>query len=124
MGDVLQYNRGSKTHGIERDSFATVRAVDVSANTITVERPDGQSVTYDPRRMKGVNAYKETAREFATGDRIQFTGQDKKLKIANRDIGTITGVSPGEITVRLDGKTKRSITFDPEKMRSLDHGTP
>ena len=122
VGDVLQYNRGSKTHGIERDSFATVRAVDVSANTITVERPDGQSVTYDPRRMKGVNAYKETAREFATGDRIQFTGQDKKLKIANRDLGTITEVSPGEITVRLDGKTKRSITFDPEKMRSLDHG--
>lgn len=122
VGDVLQYTKGSKAQGIERDSFATVRAVDPRANTITVERSDGQSTTYDPRRIRGVNAYKETAREFATGDRIQFTGQEKELKIANRDLGTVTDIQPGQITIKLDGKAKRTITFDPEKMRSLDHG--
>ena len=122
VGDVLQYTRGSKEQGLKQDSFATVRAVDARANTITVERADGKSMTYDPRRLKGVNAYKETTREFATGDRIQFTGQEKELKVANRDLGTITRISPGKITVKLDGKKKRSITFDPEKVRSLDHG--
>ena len=122
VGDVLQYTRGSKEQGLKQDSFAIVRAVDARANTITVERADGQSVTYDPRRLKGVNAYKDTARVFATGDRIQFTGQEKELKVANRDLGTITGIQPGQITVRLDGKTERSITFDPEKVRGLDHG--
>lgn len=122
VGDVLQYTKGSKTEGIARDSFATVRAVDARANTITVERADGQSVTYDPRRLKGVNTYKESAREFATGDRIQFTAQDKNLKVANRDLGTITSVEQGQITVRLDGKKERTITFDPDKVRGLDHG--
>ncbi len=122
VGDVLQYTRGSKEQGLKQDSFATVRAVDARANTITVERADGESVTYDPRRLKGVNAYKETAREFATGDRIQFTGQEKELKVANRDLGTITSIQPGQMTVRLDGKTERSITFDPDKVRGLDHG--
>ena len=122
VGDVLQYTRGSKEEGLKKDSFASVRAVDARANTITVERTDGKSVTYDPRRLKGVNAYKETAREFATGDRIQFTGQEKELKVANRDLGTITRIRPGKMTVKLDGKKKRSITFDPEKVRSLDHG--
>ena len=122
VGDVLQYTRGSKEEGLRKDSFATVRAVDARANTITVERADGQSVTYDPRRLKGVNAYKETSREFATGDRIQFTGQEKELKVANRDLGTITSIQPGKMTVKLDGKSNRSITFDPGKVRGLDHG--
>ena len=122
VGDVLQYTKGSKAEGLARDSFATVRAVDARTNLITVERTDGQSVTYDPRRIKGVNAYKETAREFATGDRIQFTAQDKELKVANRDLGTIASIEPGQMTVRLDGKKERTITFDPDKVRSLDHG--
>ncbi len=93
----------------------------LGANTITVERADGQSVTYDPRRLKGLNAYKETAREFATGERIQFTGQEKELKVPNRDLGTITSIKPGQMTVRLAGGTGRSITFDPDKVRGLDH---
>ncbi len=122
VGDVLQYTRGSKAEGLERDSFATVRAVDARNNTVTVEKADGGSVTYDPRRLKGVNAYKETAREFATGDRIQFTAQDKELKVANRNLGTITAIEPGKMTVRLDGKVERTISFDPDKVRSLDHG--
>ena len=122
VGDVLQYTRGSKAEGLERDSNARVRAVDARNNTVTVEKADGQTVTYDPRRLKGVNAYKETAREFATGDRIQFTAQDKDLKVANRDLGTITGIEPGKMTVRLDGKVERTISFDPDKVRSLDHG--
>ncbi len=122
VGDVLQYTRGSKEHGLKQDSFATVRAVDARANTLTVERAEGQRVTYDPRRLKGVNAYKENEREFATGDRIQFTGQEKELKVANRDLGTITSIEPGRMTVRLAGKAGRSITFDPDKVRSLDHG--
>ena len=122
VGDVLQYNKGSKAQGLERDSFATVRTVDARANTVTVERADGQTVTYDPRRMKGVNAYKETAREFATGDRIQFTAQDRKLGVANRDLGTITEIEPSQISVRLDGREERTITFDPARMRGFDHG--
>ncbi len=32
-------------------------------------------------------------REFATGDRIQFTAPDKNLGVANRDLGTVTGLN-------------------------------
>jgi len=82
-GDVLQYTTGSKG-----DSFATVRSVDSKANTLTVELDNGATVTYDPKRLRGVNAYREVSREFATGDRIQFTAQYKNLGVANRDLGT------------------------------------
>ena len=122
VGNVLQYTTGSRAEGIERDSFATVQSVDARANTLTVELDNGASVTYDPRRLRGVNVHQEALREFATGDRIQFTASDKDLGIANRSLGTITHMEPGEISVRLDGKEQRTVTFDPQEMRHFEHG--
>ena len=121
-GDVLQYTNGSKAEGIERNSFATVRSVDGRANTLTVELQNGSSVTYDPRRLMGVNVFREMEHEFATGDRLQFTVSNKELGVANRDLGTVTAIEDGKMAVRLDGKTQRIVTFDPEEFRQFDHG--
>ena len=122
VGDVLQYTTGSKAEGIERDSFATVRAVDARANTLAVELASGSSVTYNPRRLRGVQVFRETDREFATGDRIQMTSTNKDLGVANRDLGTITGIENGQMSVRMDGKAERTISFDTAKFRQFDHG--
>ena len=121
-GDVLQYNTGSKELGIERGSFATVKAVDAKANLLTVERADGETVAYDPRRLRGVNVFREQEREFATGDRLQFVAPLKELGVTNRDLGTIQRIEDGRMTVQMDGKDRRSITFDTDKVRQLDHG--
>src|SRR5208282_4654576 len=77
VGDILQYSKGSKSVSIERDSFATVRSVDARTNALTVELENATTVTYDPRRLKGVNVFREVEREFATGDRVQFTAPNK-----------------------------------------------
>jgi ATP-dependent exoDNAse (exonuclease V) alpha subunit len=121
-GNILQYTTGSKAEGIAKDSFATVRSVDAAANRLTIELENGKTVSYDPKRLRGVNAYRESAREFAAGDRIQFTTNDKKLDIRNRDLATIVSAAPGQITVRMDGKAERNVTFDPTKLRQFDHG--
>jgi ATP-dependent exoDNAse (exonuclease V) alpha subunit len=121
-GDILRYETGSKAHGIARNSTATVLSADARNNTVTIRREDGQAVTYDPKRLKGVNVYREMQKDFATGDRIQFTAKDKNLGVNNRDLGTITRLESGQITVRMDGKNERTIQFDPAKMRHFDHG--
>jgi len=45
VGDVLHYQRGSKTLGIEQRSYARVVSTDPKSNLLTVEKPDGQQVT-------------------------------------------------------------------------------
>jgi conjugative relaxase-like TrwC/TraI family protein len=122
VGDALQYTSGSKAEGIERDGFATVRAVDGRANALTVELSNGTSVTYDPRRLRGVNVFREVEREFATGDRIQMTSPNKELGVANRDLGTIMEMKDGKISVRMDGKREHVVSFDPSSFRQFDHG--
>ncbi len=121
-GDILRYTNGSKVEGIERDSYAMVRAVDPRANTLTVDLDTGSSPTYDPRRLRGVNVYRETTRQFATGDRLQFTAPNKALGVANRDLGTVVSLEDGKIAVRLDGAEQRTVTFDPHQHPQFDHG--
>ena len=121
-GDVLQYSTGSKSEGIERGSFATVQSVDIRSNTLSVSLESGSTATYDPRRLKGVNVFREVEREFAAGDRVQFTAPNKDLGVANRDLGTVVGLQEGQITLRIDGKSARTVTFETEEFRQFDHG--
>ena len=120
--DVLYYTRGSKELGIERGTYATVVSTDPKANQLTVEREDGQQVTYDPKRLHGIAAYREIARDFAEGDRLQFTVSKPDMDIKNRDLGTVERIDGTNMTVRMDGDKARTLTFDTSEMRHFDHG--
>lgn len=122
-GDVLHYTRGSKEHGIEPRSYAQVVTINPAENLVTVRKDDGQRVTYDPSRLRGIAAYREIVREFAIGEKIQFTAPNRDLQVANRDLGTIQQIdSHGKISVRLDGPKDRIVRFDAHEVRHLDHG--
>ncbi len=121
-GDVVQYDRGSKAEGIERGGIGVVRTSDGATNRLTVEMGDGSTIAYDPRRVYGVNVFRETSREFATGDRLQFSALNKELGISNRDMGTITKMEPDRLTVLMDGKEQLSVSFNPSEFRQFDHG--
>jgi len=122
-GDVLHYNRGSKEHGIEGRSYARVVSTNPKENLVIVQKHDGQQVTYDPSRLRGIAAYREIEREFASGDKIQFTAPSRNLQIANRDLGTIQSIGDdGKISVRMDSAKDRIVRFDANEMRHFDHG--
>ena len=120
-GDVLHYVRGSKEHGIEARSYAQVVTTNAPENLVTVRKVDGQQVTYDPSRLRGVAAYREIEREFAIGDRVQLTAPNRDLQVANRDLGTLENFDDaGRITLLMD--SGKNVSFDPREMRHFDHG--
>ena len=122
-GDVLHYIRGSKEYGIERGSYAQVVGTNPKGNLVTVRKENGEQVTYDPLRLRGISAYQEIEREFAIGDRLQWTAPSRELGVANRDLGTIQQIGEDDrITVRMDGNKENIVTFDPRFMRHFDHG--
>lgn len=120
-GDVLHYIRGSKELGIERGSYTQVVSANSKENLVTVQKQDGEQVTYDPSRLRGISAYREIEREFAVGDRIQFTAPNRTLHVANRDLGTIEHISQnGQLSARMDNG--KAVSFDANEMRHFDHG--
>ena len=120
-GDVLHYQRGSKDLGIEQRSYAQVVATNPKENLVTVQKQNGEQVSYDPSRLRGIGAYRKIEREFSVGDRLQFTAPNRELRVANRDLGTIEQISrDGQFAVRMDnGKT---VSFDGDQMLHFDHG--
>jgi tRNA A37 threonylcarbamoyladenosine biosynthesis protein TsaE len=119
--DVLRYSHGSKLLGIRSGEYSTVTAIDPKQNLLTVERENGERITYDPRRLQGVSVYRETERQFAEGDRIQFTAPSKDLQVANRELGTVVCFSSdSEMTIRTD--CGRLVQVDVSKHPHLDHG--
>jgi ATP-dependent exoDNAse (exonuclease V) alpha subunit len=120
--DVLHYTRGSKEHGIEKGSYATVVSANHKENQITVQKQDGQQAAYDPKRLQGIAAYRVIGRDFAQGDRIQFTANNRELAVSNRDMGTIERIDSKQVSVKMDGAKQRTVTFDAAQMRHFDHG--
>ena len=59
---------------------------------------------------------------FATGDRIQFTGTNKKEGLHNGAVGTITGIEGTKLAVRLDGTRDGIKIFDAVEFQTVRHG--
>jgi ATP-dependent exoDNAse (exonuclease V) alpha subunit len=120
-GDVIRYTRGSKQAGLKAGEYATVVDLNVAANSITVERMGGDEVTYDPRRLQGVNVYRGEERAFSEGDRVQFTAPFREQRIANRELGHIEKIDPnGDLRIRLE--SGRTVEFNVREHPHLDYG--
>lgn len=121
VNDILHYSRASQETGIGKGEYARVTRINAESNLLTVVRADGTEQTYDPRRQMGVTVYREHEKAFSVGDRIQFTAPSQDLKIANREIGTVTDINPnGEMRIKLD--SGRKMNLNPEHFPHIDHG--
>jgi len=121
VGDILRYSRASKETGIGKGQYALVRSIDATSNRLTVRLQDGTERTYDPRRRRGVSVFREEARQFSIGDRIQFTAPANDLKIANRELGVIHDIdTAGRFSLKMD--SGRSLQIDPSERPHLDYG--
>jgi ATP-dependent exoDNAse (exonuclease V) alpha subunit len=121
IGDVVRYTRGSKELGLRQREYAAVIAIDLTTNQITVQRKDGPLITYDPKRLQGVNVYRREDRDLAAGDRIQFTAPMRHHRVANRQTAVVENIDPeGNLRVRLD--SGRTVEFNLRQHPHLDHG--
>jgi hypothetical protein len=120
-GDILRYSKGSRAAGIQAGEYSRVESIDQNRNLLTVNRDNGEQVSYDPRRLQGVSVYREAEREFSTGDRIQFSAPAREFHVANRELGTIHGVEQdGELLIRTD--SGRLLHFNIKEHPHLDYG--
>lgn len=60
--------------------------------------------------------------EFGAGDRLQFTGTDKKQGLYNGQAGTVQKIDGTKMTVVLDGRKKRIVEFDATEFKDFRHG--
>jgi Ti-type conjugative transfer relaxase TraA len=82
----------------------------------------------DVQRRRGVLGHDRSfetdhgVQAFAAGDRLQFTATEKKRGIANGAAGQVVAIEGNAITVQLDGKGAKTLTFDGEEFMGFRHG--
>ncbi len=118
--DILRYHTRSKVYGVRAGDYGRVTANNFADNTITVSLESGREITYNPQRLSGVSVYRESERQFAEGDRIQFRASLQEHRVANSELGRIEGIEGQRFTVALDDG--RRVRFDTGEFRHLDHG--
>ncbi len=120
VGDVVLYRRGSKKLGLARGAYASVVAVDLKHNRITVRTEDGRALQYNPKRPSGVEVFRPEPRTFAVGDRIQFRAPDRALKVANGELATVVAINDAKAVLRAD--TGREVNATLQRLRHIDYG--
>jgi len=119
--EIVRYAKSSKAHGFEAGEYARVARVNHAENIVTVERKNGQQVSYDPRRQQGVTVYREAEHRFAEGDRMQMTAPYHAQKLANRELGTVEKIDgDGNLKLKLD--SGREVEFNVRQHPHLDYG--
>lgn len=120
VGDVIRFTRGSKRHGLEKDTYASVENVDRGRHRLTVRISDGRAVEYFPSRLAGVAVFRTERRGFSPGERIQFRAPDRTLGVANGEFASILAIDSQRATLRLDDG--RKVSAAAERLRHIDHG--
>jgi hypothetical protein len=108
-GQIVTFRRGSCEHRLSRGRAYRVDAVNAKAGMVSLATPEGKSVAWSPARWGGdqVEAFAEVEQELRTGDRIQFTRNNRRAGRLNGHTASVVGIDPqrGGITVeREDGK--------------------
>jgi ATP-dependent exoDNAse (exonuclease V) alpha subunit len=120
-GEIVRYTRGSNAVGVHSGEYVHVTGINRERNLLTVERETGQKLTYDPHRLHGVSVYQEVERDFAAGDRVQFTAPYREERIANRQLGTVDRMdAEGNLHVRLDSGQR--VQFNIREHPHVDYG--
>ncbi|MFY9227415.1 MAG: MobF family relaxase [Blastocatellia bacterium] len=120
-GDIVGYLYGSKRHGIEAGEYLRVTNVDVSNNTITVNKNNGETISYNPEKLYGIkDVYKSENREFATGDKIVFKEKNKDLEINSGSTGKVEQVNEnGQLLLKMENGESKLVNKD--NLKHTDH---
>lgn len=117
-GDVVQFQRDYRNLGVEKGQTGEVVRNDARLNTVTVRLPDGREVTAQPDRQR-LQAYVPVNKNFAAGDRVRFTQNDRAADLRNGQAGTVEKFDGRTLAVRLDNGQSKAV--DLQQYRHVNH---
>lgn len=118
IGDVVRFSRDYAAKGVCRGESFAIAGVDPERGRIALEGRDGRSLDWHPRQWGAgkTEVFEPKPMELRTGDRVQFTRNDREAGRVNGLGGTISRIDPerGHATLKLpNGREQRLDPSDP-----------
>ena len=118
IGDVVRFSRAYTAKAVRRGEALSIVGIDPERGRIALAGRDGRSIDWHPRQWGAGKAevFEATSMELRTGDRVQFTRNDREAGRNNGLGGTVTGIDPAtsQATLKLaNGREQRLNLSDP-----------
>lgn len=118
IGDVVRFTRDYAAKGIRRGEALTISAVDRERGRLALDARNGRSIDWTPRQWGAgkVEVFEAKPMELKTGDRVQFTRNDREAGRINGLGGTVTGIDAATSTTMVklaNGRVQRLDLSDP-----------
>jgi len=125
-GDVVTFRRGYERQGIEKGEAYRVARVDAAANRIELRDREGRAIDWklDKWGRGQAEAFAERQREFAAGDRVQFTRNDREAGRINGATATVKAIDAEARTMTVKDARGREhvMQLDRAGDRHIRHG--
>lgn len=116
-GDVLVFHRSFRLQKIEKGTPYEV--IESSGKQVLVKDSSGRKLTVNPDKQSAFVIYEKRQSEFAVGDRVRWTRNDKERGVRNGQDAVVLDVSQSTLTLKnSDGKV---VKIDSCKLEHLDH---
>lgn len=125
-GDVVTFRRAYERQGIEKGEAYRVARVDAAANRIELRDREGRAIDWklDKWGRGQAEAFAEVQREFAAGDRVQFTRNDREAGRINGATATVKTIDAEARTMTVTDARGRehALQFDRTGDQHVRHG--
>ena len=102
-----------------KDEQLKVLAHDVRTNLLTVERENGQRVSFDPAKNSVLRLYERETVDLAPGDWVRVTANNRNLGIFNGERYEVLAVDARQVTLK---GAEIDIRLDRRRPLHLQHG--
>jgi len=124
-GDLVRFNRDYADKGVARGTAYQVESVNVAKAAISLRGQNGETIDWRLRQWGAgkSEAFEAQSLELKTGDRIQFTRNDRDAGRINGHRGTVTGVDNVErtATISMANGRKQTLSLDTPRDQHVRH---
>ena len=126
VGDAVTFRRDYDLRGIEKGQAYTIHKVDADRNRIELRDRENKPVDWqlDKWGRAQSETYAQVKREFRTGDKIQFTRNDREAGRTNGQVATVAAIyqEGRSLSLRGSGGAERHLQIDRTADQHIRHG--
>lgn len=119
-GDVVRFGRDYQQIAAMKGEYMRVAVVDAPNGTVVLQKEDGATIAWQPRKHNKIEVYAVDKRALAKGDLIRITRNEGAFK--NGEVARVTSVAGDQVTLELkQGKDVSLHQLDLSRDKHWDH---
>lgn len=120
VGDVVRFGRDHQKIDARNGEVMRVVAVDSQRGQVELQKADGKTITWEPKKYNKVEIYDAEMRALAKGDLIRLTRKEGALQ--NGEIGSVAAVNGSLVTLEFGtGKLASTHVVDLATSKHWDY---